>query len=160
MFFNPATHPEENSWLNQYFNTPLDTFVPALAVQYCYILILVATESMAWYTGIFLAIFTLNPETGKSARETVSALVMSSFGKFIPITSIIWTLHAKTAFLEIENQLLIVSQFVTLCNIQAVSIFLDLGYFSSVLVLSSAFIARYVAGLAWRAAIGISFESH
>lgn len=162
IIYNPNVHSHQtsllNEWLIKQYGEPNDILIPPLQVQYFYVLILCLFETIAWYFGIFLSFFLIKTsENTQSFKEITTSLILSSFGKFIPITTIIWTKNINTAYLEVENQLLVVFFFVLLCNIQALSgeilqitVSLYLGYANSWFIMASAFLCRFSVGRLWQ----------
>jgi hypothetical protein len=82
VLYNPDIYPENYSLLNLFYKTELDVEIPTLSIQYIYVVSLVAYETLAWYAGIFIAIYTLRePEIATPPFfQTVSSLIVSSFG--------------------------------------------------------------------------------
>ena len=52
-----------------------------MMIQYVYVICLVAYETVAWYTGIYVAVMILpKPAKSTSFLKIVSCLIVSSFG--------------------------------------------------------------------------------
>jgi hypothetical protein len=82
VLYNAVVYPHHYSILNEFYDPQLDIEIPTLSIQYLYVICLVAYETVAWYAGIFIAIFTLQQSDHSSPPlyQTVSSLIVSSFG--------------------------------------------------------------------------------
>ncbi|KAH8553867.1 Arv1-like family-domain-containing protein [Umbelopsis sp. PMI_123] len=130
--------------LEKYYTGSDSTFMEQpLFYQYLYILLLCIIEFVAFHLGVHIAVrWLFRGRNSQSIRPNfiTMALIVSSFGKMLLILMVIWD------YKQLEYSWL-VSIIVLTSNIEALSVFLHIGYLQTFYIISFGIALRLLAQL-------------